>query len=97
MCRSAGEGLDQEGDTPIDLVDGLRQLRAAAVMRGGRPLPLELRAREAQRLEGAPQLGIPRVVRPRLHFLAREIFHAFLNARFLIDESFAGISHILTL
>ena len=67
---------------------------APPLVRGRRELTLELGSREPQRLERAERFGIAHVAHLRLGALALELFHAFLNSRIRVDESFASVTHM---
>jgi len=70
-----------------------RSISAIASAIWARRLPLELRAREAQRLEGVHFFRIANGLRERLLPFPLQLFHALLNARISVDESLAGITH----
>ena len=88
-ARLALRGRVRFGDAPVDLGDRLLQLRAAPFVSGRAQLTLELGAGQPQRFERvhafriADRLGQSVRSRP-LHF-----FHALLNPRLGIDQSFA--------
>ena len=90
---SAERGGAGFGHAPVDFFNRLLELRAAALVGRRGELPLELGARQPQRLERvhafriAHRLGLPLHARP-LH-----LFLALLNPRLSIDQSFARITH----
>jgi hypothetical protein len=53
----------------------------------------QLGSGEPQRLEHPDLLRIAHGRRIGSHALALELFHPFLNPRFRVDQSFAGITH----
>src|SRR5207247_10727827 len=64
-------------------------------MNGGIELPLELGPREPQRFERPQSFGIANGPRVFLGALVLRIFHALLNPRLSVDQSFARVSHAM--
>ena len=60
----------EEWEAAIDFLDGQIQLRVTQLVNRRRQLPLELRARQLQRLERPHLLGIPVIIAPGLQPLA---------------------------
>src|ERR1051325_2907687 len=84
-------------DPSIELGHRLADRIAAPFVRRRRQLTFELGAREPEAFHRAHRFRIANVFHLRLRALALQFFHALLNARVLIDQSFAGITHMITL
>ena len=67
------------------------QLHVAQGLRGS----FELGPGETQRLESLHLFGIAHRPAARLGPLALELFHPFLDSRISIDQTFAGITHLV--
>src|SRR5262245_60163665 len=77
----------------IDLVERLLKLRPPARVDRGRQLPLELGARQPQRLERADLFGVANLAHRRLGPLPLEFFHAFLDSGVCVDQPFTCVAH----
>src|SRR6267378_7680840 len=79
----------------IDFFECLRDLGPPPLVNGGIELPLELGPREPQRFQRPQSFRIANGPRVFLGALVLQIFHALLNPRLSVDQSFARVSHAM--
>ena len=94
----AGEAVAASADREplVDLGEGELDLLFPHGMRGRFRLPLEVRLRQAKRLELAQLLGVElRLCGTAPPPLGFPFFDLFLDARFRVDEAFSGVTHNL--
>lgn len=85
---------DRVLEPALYLGQGLRQLRAPMRVRGQRELPLDLLAGEFQRLDGSLRFWIADLPDDSLRSLALQLFHALLDPRLCVNQTFTGITHL---
>lgn len=79
----------------IDFCDRLRELKAPALVRGGLQLTCELGARQTKRLEQPHLLGVARLAAAPRGALAFELLHPLLNSRIRVNQTLAGVTHVV--